>query len=343
MTNTPSTLFANSWEKFWKSGEQKSEKSTMMPCFGGQAEHLSRRWQTLLQPFISSVSQDDVVIDVAAGNGVVIYSLLHLLNQSDCSEMPQLICTDYSLSACQEAVSRDRNITAVCAQSETLPFVDGVADLVLSQFGIEYSGDVGFAEAFRLLSSKGRFCAICHIKEGVIYNECLTHFNASLEFEDTNIFATAEAVFTQANLVLEGQASQASFIEADRAFSRSVNACKQIFGRYGKKVCAGYLFQIFVDLGKMFNNIQQYPLSEVLIWLENNRNEMRAYSERMKSMTQSALSEEDINNIFNNLRSSHTDCAIDWRYYTLFPESTNNDSSGGSKVTPIAWVIEMIK
>ena len=343
MTNTPSTLFANSWENFWKSSEQKSEKSTTMPCFGGQAAHLSRHWQTLLQPFISSVSQDDVVIDVAAGNGVVIYSLLHLLNQSGCPEMPKLICTDYSLSACQEATSRDRRITAVCAQSETLPFVDGVANLVLSQFGIEYSGDVGFAEAFRLLNSKGRFCAICHIKEGVIYNECLTHFNASLAFEDTNIFASAEVVFTQANLVLEGRASQASFVEADRVFSQSVNACKQIFGRYGKDVCAGYLFQIFVDLGKMFNNIQQYPLSDVLTWLENNRKEIRAYNERMESMTQSALSEEDINTIFNNIQSSHTDCAIHWQYSPLLPEISESNGSDDNKTAAIAWVIEATK
>ena len=340
MTDLHTKHYASSWESFWQGSTNSNQKNASMPCFGGQARNLQLNWEMLLQPYADRAVSDDVVVDVAAGDGVVTYGLLQLLNKQVAPVRPQLFCTDYSLSACIDARARDSQIKSVCTTAELLPFANESVDLVLSQFGIEYSGEPGFVEAFRVLKPQGQFIAVCHIEEGIIYNECKTHHSASLKFYESGIFATAEKVFKQANLVLEGRASKDTFVDADRAFSESVNMCKQIFAQYGKAVCANYLFKIFAELGQMFNSIQNYQLTDVLLWLENSRNELRAYADRMESMTKAALNEAAINQIFSNLSTQQSQ--IKWSYRPLMQEMAS-DVQHNENALPIAWIIEMTK
>lgn len=340
MTDLHTKHYASSWESFWQGSTNSNQKNASMPCFGGQARNLLHNWEMLLQPYADRAVSDDVVVDVAAGDGVVTYGLLQLLNKQVAPVRPQLFCTDYSLSACIDARSRDSHIKSVCTKAELLPFASETVNLVLSQFGIEYSGESGFIEALRVLKPQGQFIAVCHIEDGIIYNECKTHHSASLNFYESGIFATAEKVFKQANLVLEGRASKDTFVEADRAFSESVNTCKQVFAQYGKAVCANYLFKIFTELGQMFNSIQKYHLTDVLRWLENSRNELRAYAERMESMTKAALNEAEINQIFSSLSSRQPQ--IKWCYRPLMQDMAS-DVQHNENALPIAWVIEMTK
>lgn len=343
MTDLHSRQYASSWENFWQKNTNSNPKNPTMPCFGGQARNLQLNWERLLQPYTEKACRNNIVIDIAAGDGVVTYSLLQLLKQQvEAAELPQLYCTDYSLSACVDAMSRDSQMTSVCTKTEQLPFADETADLILSQFGIEYSGSAGFAEAWRVLNSQGRFIAICHFKGGTIYNECRTHFDASRAFYQSGIFKTAEKVFRQANLVLEGRASQNTFVEADREFSVSVSACKQVFAQYGKSVCANYLYKIFAELGQMFNSIQSYQLSDVLLWLGDNNKALVAYSDRMESMTKSALSEAELEQIFHGLKSQAKERQIHWKYQPLMPQLADETLSRESAL-PIAWIVEMSK
>lgn len=290
------------WDNFW----QHSAKQQQMPCFGEQGDILGQTW---IEAFQSTLGEQRpaTVLDIACGNGDLIARYGAFAGDGHQS---RLLACDYSPAACVSIANSDQSIHSLCCNAAELPFANDCADLILSQYGIEYAGANAFEEALRCLKPGGHFMAVCHAQEGAIISECSANDKASQRFLASGIFEQAKGVFSVAAMVLTGRALQSEFVEADRAFSVSVTQCKQLFSDMGGNVAGGYLYRVYSELGQMFAQIHSYNTEEVLLWLSNTEQEMRAYQARMASMTSSAMSQQQLETLFKNYQSNspHTHC-----------------------------------
>lgn len=310
-------MSAPSWDNFWRNTGKKSE----MPCFGIQTEVLKAYWKQQFNNL--NLPPHAQIIDIAAGDGTLINDLINHLAEFEQQDPPAFYATDYSASACLEAVNRNQLIHSICCDSAKLPFAANTFDVIISQYGIEYSGEEAFLSALNTLKENGTFISVNHIQGGSIYQECKLNYQATEAFLATGILAQAKEVFNVGDKVLSHQLDKRAFVEVDRKFSSKVTLCKAVFEKYGVDAGGGYLYKTYVELGQMFNQLQSYVAEEVIRWLGNTQREMQAYSLRMRSMTNSALSKDDVESIqktvISHFRASGD---FDWSIQVLEGESS---------------------
>ncbi|MCY7295955.1 class I SAM-dependent methyltransferase [Alteromonas sp. a30] len=290
-------MSANSWDNFWK----HTAKDNQMPCFGEQTATLQGTWEQLFSSLTLAERPYLNVLDIACGDGALIH---HFAKYNTFNTALNLYASDYSRSACAETLERHAKINAVCCDSANLPFASASFDLIISQYGIEYSGQKAFEEAIRCLRDNGEFVAIVHAKNGSIYQECVANAKATKAFFDSNVLAQGKRVFATAAEVMANRKPQSAFASEDKAFSLCVNQCKAIFAEYSQHIAGGYLFRIFSELGHMFSKIQSYNSQDVSDWIDNTSIEMKAYQRRMASMVESAQSEISLHQIIDACREN---------------------------------------
>ena len=115
--------------------------------FEPYAEDLARRVATL---------RDGVVLEIAAGTGVVTRALRAVLPAS-----VQIIATDLNEAMLRvgEARASGPGLSFRQADARQLPFADATADVVVCQFGVMFLPDkrAGYREALRVLRPGGRY------------------------------------------------------------------------------------------------------------------------------------------------------------------------------------------
>ncbi len=333
-------MSAPSWDNFWRN----TGKNTEMPCFGVQTDILRSQWKQLFDCVLVDLHKEARILDIAAGDGALISEISRYLSGVSLGKNIKLYAADYSSSACIESGRRVEGLKPVCCDSLRLPFQARSFDVIVSQFGIEYSGEEAFISAFETVKNSGSFISVSHMKHGSIYNECRENFLSTRAFLASGILDQARNVFSVADEVVSNRLDKQAFVDADRKFSIAVSSCKTVFDEFGANAGGGYLYQIYSELGHMFNQIHSYAGSDVITWLNNTEYEMEAYSNRMESMTDSALSHSNIESIqekANKLLGSS--CELRWDVRTIqgnpvaIPSEVNDDSD------KIGWILHLRK
>ena len=149
------------WSEYWRQGHLTSFGEDIKDNYKGC---LAALWTTFFKPFQSA---DMRIVDVGTGNGALIDLAI---NNAGC-QSPHFYGIDSASLVVPSNLKKD-NITFYSQTPvEALPFVDNTVDIVVSQFGVEYS-DITIAvnEILRVLKPAGKIKFVIHHNESSIVN-----------------------------------------------------------------------------------------------------------------------------------------------------------------------------
>ncbi len=287
------------WQKEGKSGEVLVSKD------GNKPAYLSRFWQH----YLTNIAADSVVLDIACGGGSIYQDLpedhQYTLYGADISEQ--------ALKYLRDNIS---GVIALQCASDQVPLKSQSVDIIVSQFGIEYSGTRGFKEAFRLLKANGSFSFISHYKGGVIDAVNQQQLVGVKLIKELSFIAKAKALAT---VVYNDK--QAEFDQVFAAFS----AVEPKLHDYTQKVATGLHAHLYNGFRQMLTHREKYHCADVIQWLDNIATELEVNLIRLQSMCDAAFSAQDL----AKLKAEFTD-TVDFDYTPFY---------GEHEKMPLAWHI----
>ena len=159
-------LDAKIWSHSWQSPRLTSFGADLPNNYDGAFLEF---WKQQLQGKFSHV------VDLACGNGALTWISDDILNSGD--RKTAITGVDFaSISPFRALGRQEKDYPEVRfignSPIEKLPFEDNSVDLVVSQYGLEYSNlDKSIPEIGRVLTSSGKMSFILHDRDGVIVRD----------------------------------------------------------------------------------------------------------------------------------------------------------------------------
>lgn len=272
---------AGHWQDFWQGGGKADQ------ALGGTAQRafLDRFWTAFFED--APVGPRPAVIDVAAGSGAVIARAQRLLSARGVS--PLCIAVDYAPAAAAALRREAPGVFALVADAGRLPFRDGAADIVVSQFGIEYAGLMAFAEAARALAPGGAFHAIAHYKGGAIDAECAENARLLKAVEETALIGRARAALAATYERLARGAHPLADSRAEATLRMAAQKAASAITAAPNFAAKAMLERFLGDLDRLSARRLAYDPREALAWLDGMAASLSAYRQRMEAMRAAAL------------------------------------------------------
>ncbi|AQA17230.1 hypothetical protein BST95_02335 [Halioglobus japonicus] len=240
---------AEHWSQWWSEGHITSFGPALINNYEGATR---AHW---LQIF-AELSEADI-LDIATGNGALATLAV------ECAETHgkhfQVTATDIAAIG-EHTSSTDSNIPRWRGQisfraevpCEQQPFPDASFDLIVSQYGFEYSDiDATLAEVHRLLRPGGRFQAIAHhASSGVIKRQVLSARVYQAALQQLKLFTLLQRHFDSWGKARNPQAvekltTKPKFQKSHNALE---NALRQFVGAFPNDETAARLFCAIDDL-----------------------------------------------------------------------------------------------
>lgn len=161
MSQTPSQR-ASIWSRYWSTGALHS-------CAGSYDEEYAGPIGDFWREGFLALSARARVLDIASGNGPLPRLLLNLRERSDlvCDAVDLAELTPRWLETLPPKERERLRFHSGCP-AESLPFADGSFDLVVSQWGIEYSDlDRAIPELLRVLKPGGAVRLLLHHQQAL--------------------------------------------------------------------------------------------------------------------------------------------------------------------------------
>lgn len=180
------------WEHYWQTTQ--SLNSFVDNNSDGYKDEIANFWNATF----NTLKGEQKVLDIATGNGALAFAVQQFSDQHDLS---LTVCA--SDAAAIDPVMHFSNQTELLhtlkkisffpqAQTETLPFSAESFDLLVSQFGFEYSDPaLALSAVNRVLKPGGRFVALVH------------HADSFISVDSDNCLHLLEYVLDQNHLVAE--------------------------------------------------------------------------------------------------------------------------------------------
>lgn len=270
------------WADYWR----HTPEAASYRGGGPQDEVLARVWSGVFSLARAS-GRDARVLDFACGNGAVSRFAVEGVDQAGFK--PVVIGLDGADSAARAYRASFPGFSAVVADIRHAPFADGSFDVVASQFGLEYAGIEGIAEAARLVAPGGLLAAVMHMKEGALYRECAINREAVARIRESAILSIVKEVFRRGAAVARGQGSRSAFRQADERLAGAVRAVEGVLLDAGDAVAGGAVRRLYTDLAHMYGRLTAYDSAEVARWADRMAREIDAYHGRMTAMLAAAL------------------------------------------------------
>ena len=274
--NRNTVCHGNVWEQHWG-------KTTNMAAHDTNAVHtraLRRFWSPI---FDSLAFEEKRLLDLAAGKG----DLLEVLMSSgrfQPSWLPQFYSVDLSDTALQHIKMRYPTTEIVRSDCAQLPFSNNSFDIIVSQFGIEYSGLSAFDECCRVLKNDGKFIAVCHYQHGALHNECMDNLQAVNLLFEIGFFKNAHLAFDAKTSKPQTQNS----IQVDSEFRDILSSVANLTNQRPYLV-AGLLRKLFNDTRYMYDNLSRFEANLIIEWLDTMEKELSNYRARMAALNESSL------------------------------------------------------
>lgn len=270
---------SDSWNTYWQgTGDTGAFAS------GGASHPVIREfWVT----FFQSVQQDykqPAIIDLASGNGAVLECIL----EEYAGQAIALTSLDLSTAAIANIKRRFPAVNGIVADAAEIPLESGSFDIVTSQFGVEYAGQEAILEAARLVSDGGQLALLVHADSGSIHEECLQSLDATKRTQSCNFIPAAINMFDTGFKAVRG-ADRTAYDEAAKNLAPAIAELESIMRQYGPHVAGDTVSRLYNDVSQIHQRIQHYEPADVLGWLNKMDTELKAYAERMASMSQAAI------------------------------------------------------
>ncbi len=279
---------AADWSNYWQ-GRASAETGAALAGVGVEdLPSLNDFWINLFK----NAPPEARVLDLACGAGS---ALKHAADAG----IRSLTGADISEGALTALKARLHQVTGVTCSADDTPFDDGAFDFVVSQFGFEYAGAMGAGrEAARLVGKGGSFVAVSHYEGGAIEEEVsdrLTRAQSILAsgFLDAAIRITTE-IYQDNRVSNEGRAA---FEGSQPKLTAAIQQDPTGLGRH--------LYQGFQ---KMFEGRQAYALEDITGWLGGMKGEIEAFTGRMQSMKEAALSKIDVEALMTLMAEAGLEC-----------------------------------
>jgi SAM-dependent methyltransferase len=298
----PAAPVPAAWDSYWRETRESAahgKGSALEPV-------LQAHWRDLFDRELAGAGEQPLVLDVACGNGV--------LGDHARRSRPgmRLVCCDYSIHALQNLRRRGGGDHTVVADGRDLPFAAGCADLVVSQFGVEYAGPGALSGAAALVTGGGVLALVLHLKQGAIHEECQRNERLLDQLLQSGLTARAASAF-RAGFALDPAvaATVQRFREAERAFAPALKLLERMLVEEGRDVLAGFAQRFHEDLARLYPRMGAYELEELLAWLATMEKELEAYRQRMASMLDAGLAREQITAFVAGLVAAGWQCEVD--------------------------------
>ncbi|KGK00934.1 class I SAM-dependent methyltransferase [Thalassotalea sp. ND16A] len=167
---------SNYWSQYWRQGHLTSFGDDIKDNYVGTLKNV---WSEVF----SALNKDDRVIDIATGNGALVGLIYDAVRQDN---LPYIDAIDLAKIQIKEPLLNKSEQTHFAGgiNCEQLPFTDNSANLIISQFGIEYSNlKKSLAEVARVLAETGQAQFICHHHDSIIVKPNLAILMMSLELQ----------------------------------------------------------------------------------------------------------------------------------------------------------------
>ena len=243
----------------------------MVTDTGAKTPALDSFWESRLR----GIEPQHVAIDVGCGAGSVCQRLS--------SAEAFLVGTDISrvaLSRAQQVVS---HVTPVQAASQRMPFRSQSFDWVVSQFGVEYGGMEGLAEACALAKPDGYICFLIHAPESAIQQSAKRDLHHVEVIIETGFLGAARSLTLALAKQEEEQlaVSSAEFTEAETQLRAQAAVSADNF--------AGYSYLGFQSLLRRW---ARYEPQDILDWLNQMEREAAEGLSRLRAMRSAALDDD---------------------------------------------------
>lgn len=274
-------MSADDWAKYWKGsvGAALTSDGVNHPSID---EFWSQQGRAIKQRAPS------VFLDVASGTGSVTEVLSDFL-PARC----QRYSVDYSFEALQKLRETMPMSSAVCADARSLPFGRNSFELIVSQFGIEYSGKDSVLGLPDYCSNSSMVILLLHDANGAIATDssesllCLRHFTQlGILSCAVDLVQAVDTSIATGNMTVY-QNSAVDFNARRRELSDKLTALKP---------CSGLntVMSILKDFDSMHDRIEFYNRREVCAWLSALDDEMSAYNGRLDSMLRASINNEKL-------------------------------------------------
>lgn len=309
---------AGAWDTYWRGTREHAAHREGGP----QEPVLEAFWATFFAAQLGARATLSL-LDLACGHGAVTG---HALKVS-----PALVphCSDYSFNALQGLQQRYPGARCIAADAGNTPFADGAFDVVVSQFGVEYAGPGAVFEAARLVAPGGTLGLLLHLAGGAIYRECEYNRDTVRALRELDILSLARGAFDAGFALNAGTGSPDAFKAAERAFTPAVRGLEQLLQSRGAQSAGGLLQQLYQDIAHMYRRMSAYAPDDIRNWLDGMDLELTAYSGRMQSMLDAALSQQAVDATIQRLAAEG---------FTLSDVSQLRVSA---EAQPAAWALVM--
>lgn len=265
------------WQEFWAGGDGGE-------AVGGVHRHkLAARWTDFFADAVS-VGRSPLVIDVAAGRGVALKAAMTALGGAG-----TFLALDYSPAAAASAQRGLSPAMAAAADAGALPLGDQSADIVISQFGIEYAGLSAFGEAARVVAPRGRFCSISHYRGGAIDAECAENERLMSAAAGAALFEAARNALRESFRRRDRGERNAADNALEGAFSTAIGAAAASVRAAPPSAAKATLERFLPDLARLSARRLAYEAQDAFGWLDGMEASLGAYLKRMQSMRAAAL------------------------------------------------------
>jgi len=306
------------WAEYWDGGDGAE-------AVGGEQRHkLASIWSARCEAG-AVLSASSLVVDIAAGAGVALKSVV---NAATKSAGGTYLALDVSPAALVAAMRSEPQIMAAATDAARLPLGDGSADFVISQFGIEYAGDSAFREAARILAPEGRYCSISHYSGGAIDLECAENERLLDVLDGTKLFAKARSTLDASFSSRSRRDPKPIDAALDGAFAGALGRAASMIRAAPASSARTTLERFIADLTRLSARRFAFAASDAAGWLTGMEGSLGAYRKRMRSMRASALDRGRIGEVAEIFAAARL---VDFRAEPLLLVDNQ---------PPAAWLIE---
>ncbi|MBI1364382.1 MAG: methyltransferase domain-containing protein [Alphaproteobacteria bacterium] len=274
---------AEAWESWW------SGPSTASEALSGESERvaLQTRWLDFFAR--AGVRKGAKALDIACGASPIAKAVREKWGD----EAPDFFGTDVSAAAL--AGSQNSAEFVAAGNAAHLPFDDDSFEFVVSQFGAEYGGARAFAEAARVISPKGRFAAVAHLRGGEIEKECAANARALDRFGETGLLGAVRAALKASFAPsISRRPEERLDPSAEERLSAAAKLAESVIQSAEDGSARDLLARYYNDLGRLSERRFAFEPEEAFNWLDQVEAELRHFAVRMRTMVTAALGEDDI-------------------------------------------------
>lgn len=273
------------WSNYWSGRTGRASGEALAGAVGVETDpEIAQFWEAVL----SDSPKQTRFLDMACGAGSVVRRAV-ALGLTDVSG------ADISPQAIETMRAEFPAVKGVVTSAAKTDFADHSFDLVASQFGFEYAGASDAAkEMARLIAPGGRFIALSHMTGSAIEREV-----AGKKAEADALLASGFIPASRDMFYAAFGTEKAVFGAATKAFKGPQAIVLDMARRHG-----GFAAHLYGGVQKLYEGIEKYAPQDIHGWLNGMEGEISAFSGRMGSMIDAALTRDEAENVMAVLQEA---------------------------------------